>query len=254
MSSSNVDLKKEQDASLSRPRYPYSLAARFFFGAMDLLVGKKTTLAKTKLIEILASIPYRAWENRQYARMTRRYASWNLVRQGFSIMSWSREAQDNEYAHLLVIEEKMKEDGVKNPWFLFPPVPWVISTTYAILCYFTALFSIRRAFLFNAEFEDHAEHVYAQFVKDNPQWEDEPVKSERVGTSYGQFDNWADVFRRIGLDERDHMNTSFAYAGRPDCMVEYEGMPTEHQPEGTAEHPETAAQPTPVDEQAKPRP
>jgi len=240
MSPAAVDLKKEQDASLRRPRYPYTLSARFFFASMDLLVGEKTTLAKTKLIEILASIPYRAWEHRQYARMTRRYASWDLVRHAFSVMNWSRDAQDNEYHHLLVIDEKMKEDGVKNPWFLFPPVPWIISAGYAFLCYFTALFSIRRAFLFNAEFEDHAEHVYAQFVKDNPQWDDEPVKSERVSI-YGQFENWGDVFRRIGLDERDHMNTSFAYAGRPECIVEYEGMPTEHQPKGAAEEPRTPA-------------
>ncbi|MFO7908395.1 MAG: alternative oxidase [Pirellulaceae bacterium] len=234
MSSGTVDLKKEQEASLLRPRYPYSLSARFFFASMDLLVGKKTTLAKTKLIELLASIPYRAWEHRQYVRMTRRYASWDFVRRAFSVMNWSREAQDNEFHHLLVIEEKMKEDGVKNPWFLFPPIPWAMCMSYALMCYLTALFSIRRAFRFNGEFEDHAEHVYAQFVKDNPQWEDEPVRSERVDI-YGQFDNWADVFRRIGLDERDHMNASFYHAGRPECIVHYQGMPPVEEPEASSE-------------------
>ncbi len=54
----SIDLKKEQKASLGRPRYPYSLAARGFFLSMDLITGKKTTLAKVKLIEMLASIPF----------------------------------------------------------------------------------------------------------------------------------------------------------------------------------------------------
>jgi len=33
------------------------------------------------------------------------------------------------------------------------------------------------------------------------------------------------VFRRIGLDERDHRNASFALAGRPELIVPYDGMP-----------------------------
>jgi hypothetical protein len=30
---------------------------------------------------------------------------------------------------------------------------------------------------------------------------------------------------RIGLDERDHMNNSFVYCGKPENVVRYEGMP-----------------------------
>ena len=69
----HIDLKKEQQASNARPRYRYSLAAKIFFFKMDLVTGKKTTLAKAKLIEMLASIPYRSWEIRQYTRLTRMY-------------------------------------------------------------------------------------------------------------------------------------------------------------------------------------
>ena len=46
-----------------------------------------------------------------------------------------------------------------------------------------------------------------------------------VVRQYCDCTHWADVFRRIGLDERDHMNTSFIYCGKPECVVEYEGMP-----------------------------
>lgn len=36
MEQAKIDLKREQQASMSRPSYKYSLAARFFFLAMDL--------------------------------------------------------------------------------------------------------------------------------------------------------------------------------------------------------------------------
>jgi hypothetical protein len=219
-----IDLKKEQQSSLARPPYKYSLAARAFFVAMDLVTGKKTTLAKMKLLEILASVPYRAWEIRQYARMTNRYGSRELVQRARRIITWAREAQDNEYQHLLVINEKMKQDGIKNPWYLFPPIPWLMVASYVLASRAMALVSIRRAFLFNAEFEDHAEHVYAQFVEEHPEWDTQPVDNELV-KEYGGLNTWADVFSRIGLDERDHRNHSFVFCGKPECVVEYQGMP-----------------------------
>ena len=219
-----IDLKKEQQASLARPRYRYSLAAKLFFLMMDLVTGRKTTPAKAKLIEMLASIPYRSWEIRQYTRLTRMYRDRDKVAFAEGIMEWGREAQDNEYWHLVVINEKMKEDGIRDPWYLFPLIPWFMITGYVIMTRIMAVLNIRGAFLFNAEFEDHAEHVYAKFVEDNPGLEDQRVDNPLVG-EYGNFETWADVFRRIGLDERDHMNNSFVYCGKPEHVVKYEGMP-----------------------------
>ena len=62
---------------------------------MDIIAGKTTTLAKAKLIETLASIPYRTWEIRQYKRMTRKYKDEGFVQKARKIMLWGREAQDN---------------------------------------------------------------------------------------------------------------------------------------------------------------
>ena len=225
----NVDLKKEQQATLARPRYKYSLAARCFFLPMDLIAGKKLTLAKARVIEMLASIPYRAWETRQYARMTKHHQNEDLVNKARSIVRWGREAQDNEYTHLLVINEKMKEDSVKDPWYLSPLLTGIMVASYVVFTRLMALFNIRRAFLFNAEFEDHAEHEYAQFVSEHPEWETQPVSNPLV-QQYGSFNSWADVFRRIGLDERDHMNHSFAFSGKPECVVKYDGMPGQDSP------------------------
>jgi len=218
------DLKKEQKASGKRPPYRYSLMAKVFFWSMDLFTGKKTTLPKVKLIEILASIPYRSWESRQYARMTHSYRDRELVHEARKILLWAREAQDNEYWHLLVVNEKIKEDGIKDPWYLVQPIPFLMVSMYALLTQVTALASIRRAFLFNAEFEDHAEHVYAQLVEDHPEWERQPVNNEQV-KNRGSLSTWADVFRRIGLDERDHKNMSFVFCDKPELVEEYDGMP-----------------------------
>jgi len=221
---SMIDLKKEQKVSLDRPRYKYSLMAKFFFLSMDMITGKKCNLSKVKLIETLASIPYRAWETRQYGRMTRGYKNDSLVQNAHEIMMWGREAQDNEYWHLIVINEKMKEDNVKDAWYLFPLFPFLMVTSYSIMSRIVAFFSISSAFSFNAEFEDHAEHVYAKYVEDHPEWDSQPVNSNLV-KGYGDFQSWGDVFRRVGLDERDHMNTSFVFCGKPESVVKYDGMP-----------------------------
>ena len=189
MTGANIDLKKEQIASLNRPRQEYSWVAKAFFSCMDMITGPTTTPAKAKLIEILASIPYRAWEIRQYGRTTFGYKNKELVQHALKIMEWGRAAQDNEYWHLRVINEKMKEDGLKDPWYLFFPVPFFVVASYIILTRLMAIINIHAAFHFNAHFEDHAEHVYAQFVEDHPELEEQPVKSELVkeyGVHYRQ--------------------------------------------------------------------
>lgn len=185
---------------------------------MDLVSGKKTTLAKAKLIEMLASIPYRAWEFRQYARLTRGYRDQASVKAAREIIAWSRTAQDNEHWHLLAIHEKMKEDNCREPWYLSAPVTFLALGFYTLFTRALARISLRRAFLFNAEFEDHAEHVYAVFVREHPEWEQQPLGNGLV-KEYADLPTWADVFRRIGLDERQHMNRSFVFGGQPQRTI-----------------------------------
>jgi len=78
---SNVipDLKAEQQATLRRKPYAYSLLARVFVAGMDLFAGKTTTLSKAKLLEIFAGVPYRVWEVKHYRQMTRRFGERALV-------------------------------------------------------------------------------------------------------------------------------------------------------------------------------
>jgi ubiquinol oxidase len=219
-----IDLRKEQQATRARPRYPYSAVARVFVAGMDVLVGRETTLAKAKLIEILAPVPYREWERRAHERTSRHRETPELVRGAGAIEGWGQAARDNERRHLRLISEKLREDSAAEPWYLTPPIPSLMAASYGILEWTLARVAIRRAFLLNAELEDHAEHTYAQLVEEHPEWEEQPAEGAEA-REYGSFRSWADVFRRIGLDERDHRNASFAFAGMPQHIVRYEGMP-----------------------------
>ncbi len=53
---------------------------------MNIITGRKITLEKTKLIETLAIIPYRAWECRQYGLMTSKYRDDRLAAKALNIM------------------------------------------------------------------------------------------------------------------------------------------------------------------------
>lgn len=215
-----VDLTREQRATMARPRYEYSGLARTFFRSMDLLAGARTTLFKVKLIEALAPVPYRAWESHEHHVLTR-----HADAEAGAIMEWARDAAQNEYWHLRVVAEKIREDAEQRPFYQAEPLPTLMVESYEGMNWMAARLGLRRAFLLNAEFEDHAEHTYAELVDDHPEWEGQPVTSPVV-RGYGEFASWADVFRRIGLDERDHRNAGFRFAGRPEMVVGYEGMPS----------------------------
>lgn len=234
MDTTGIDLRREQQATLVRPRYAYSSGARLFMRGMDKLAGEEATLPKVRVIESLASIPYRAWENRQYVRLTRHYGDTGLVREAEVILQYGREAQDNEMQHLRVIEEKLRREGVPDPRYMTQPLPELMAESYQLFSATLALFGIRRAFVLNAEFEDHAEHTYAELVAAHPEWEEAPVEGEAVreyAEHHGvELRTWADVFRRIGLDERNHRNASFAFADMSEHIVEYEGMPEVRRP------------------------
>jgi hypothetical protein len=228
-----IDLKAEQLATLARPRYAYSTITKALVRGMDVFAGSATTVLKAKIVETLAPVPYRAWENREYGRLSRHPGDDRLVREAEAVLRWGREAQDKEYQHLRVIDAKLREDGTQVPLRLSRPMPDLMTGSWALASRALSRTSLRRALLLNAEAEDHAEHYYAELVELHPEWEEQPVTSP-AAQEYGASASWADVFRRIGLDERDHMNASFAFAGKPELIVSYEGMPPTPGPEPRA--------------------
>jgi len=85
-----IDLKAEQLATLARPRYAYSSITRALVRGMDVFAGSGTTVLKAKIVETLAPVPYRAWENREYGRLSRHPGDDTLVREAEAVLRWGR--------------------------------------------------------------------------------------------------------------------------------------------------------------------
>jgi len=219
-----MNLRSEQEATLARPRLRYGLTARALFLVMDLMYGKKVTVPKIRFLELLARIPYQAWELRQYRRLNRGFADDTTRREAEQIIAWGRAAQDNEYWHLVIAAAKMREDHIApNPVWQYVVRP-IAACKYAMFAAALTRMNIRLAWWFNAQFEDHAEHAYMQFVKDNPQLDEQPVETPvvhdgRGPEEEGRYASWGDVFRRCALDERAHMNASLKWCGKPELIV-----------------------------------
>lgn len=207
-----VDLKAEQEKTLNVPVMKANFVLKMFYLTADLMYGFKRTLPKFKVIEILARYPYWAWENGSYHRMTRQYANARYTRKEDSEyavrhIDMGRRSQDNEQHHLMLIEDLMRQKGMKQGWFRYYVVARLMSFGYLLMTRAIYRFRPEWTFAMNARFESHAEHEYMKMVAENPEWENEPVESEYFAY-YPKQATMADLFRRIGLDERDHMMES----------------------------------------------
>lgn len=225
----DIDLKKEQQAALARPVRKYGVLARLLFLAMDLFYGKKLSWGKIRLLEVLARVPYQAWEIRQYHKLNRVFTDRSSVESAEDIITWGREAQDSEFWHLMVVDEKMKQDGIQLTWFKDRFAPPLAALQYNLFSRVLAFFNIKAAFKLNADFEDHAEHEYMTFVQEHPELDEQAVNA-KVVSEYGDFKTWGDVLRYIGLEERDHMNNSLRR-----CGLESEIVPLESREDQSAQ-------------------
>ena len=83
-----------------------------------------------------------------------------------------------------------------DSWFWYHFVPPLVAFKYTIFSRLLAFFSIKSAWKLNAEFEDHAEHTFMQFVKDNPQLEEDTLRTVldvlQGRWAYEQLIAWAD--------------------------------------------------------------
>ena len=205
--SSTADLKREQERTLARPRLRYGVLAQLLFFSFDLLYGRKRTLSKFKMLEVVAQVPYRAWEHAAYVAITHMYASPDFARRIYERVQESRAQQDNEQWHLLILEELVHKQGVRESFVLHRLLPQLIAFAYYHLSWLMYVARPAWSYRLNAEFEDHAEHEYMQFVAENPDLEAMPFESI-FADDYGRFASLADLFRRIGLDEREYLQES----------------------------------------------
>ena len=201
------ELRFEQLATLETPRLRPGVAARALFGAMDLVYGRAGSLGKFRVLEVVARVPYIAWENVAYVAITHTHSTPNFARGIHEEVSAIREQQDNEFFHLLIIEELLQRRGVRQGFWRYRVIPQVMAWLYYHLSWLLYVVRPRLSHELNAHFEDHAEHEYMRYVADHPELDDESWVSE-FHDDYGDFATVGDLLRQIGLDERHHKQES----------------------------------------------
>jgi ubiquinol oxidase len=207
-------LLQAQRDTLAQPKRKYGVAARLLFALMDLLYGRSRTLAKFKVLEIVARVPYQAWEQVAYIALTHRYNRLQFARRVFERVNESRSQQDNEQWHLLIIQELLDDRDEPDSLIRYRLVPQALAFAYYQLS--VGLFIIRPdwSYRLNADFEDHAEHEYALFVAENAWLEQRPYDG-MFAADYGRFDTLADLMRQIAHDERVHKLESLERMAQP---------------------------------------
>ncbi len=202
-------LRREQEKTLASPRMRYGLLARLLFLAMDLFYGRRRSLSKFKVLEVIARVPYQAWEHVAYIAITHTHAHPDFARRIFDRVKESRTQQDNEQWHLLILEELTDKKRIRENFFRYRLIPQVIAFVYYHISWLLYVIRPEWSYLMNADFEDHAEHEYMEFVAQNLDLEREPFES-MFADDYGHFASLADLFRQIGYDERVHKEESLA--------------------------------------------
>jgi hypothetical protein len=84
---SRADLRRAQAETLRTPRFRYSTPARRLFWIVDVIYGRERTLRKFIVLEIVARVPYQAWERAAYRALTRTHRRLRLAGRIFE-RSW----------------------------------------------------------------------------------------------------------------------------------------------------------------------
>jgi hypothetical protein len=196
-----------QQEILVAPRRRYGLAARLLFRGLDLVYGEQRTLSKFKVLELTARVPYQAWEQVAYVAMTHVHEDVNFARRIHDRVAESRAQQDNEQWHLLIINDLLAREGVREGRLKFYWLPQALAFLYYQMSWLLFVIRPTSSYALNADFEDHAEHEYMAFVAEHPEWEHTPFES-KFAADYGRFGSLADLFRQIGHDEHVHKQES----------------------------------------------
>lgn len=209
-----INYQNELEATINSKRLNYGLLAKVLFFTMDLVYGKKRTILKFKVLEIIARVPYQAWEHVAYIAITHKYTSPNFARRIFEFVREAREQQDNEQWHLLIIEELVSKLDLKKNLLMHRVLPQIMAFIYYHISWLLYVINPKLSYELNAHFEDHAEHEYMLFVQENEKLMKTPYSSS-FEDDYGSFPTLRELFIQIGLDERHHKEESLERISAP---------------------------------------
>lgn len=181
---------------------------------MNAVYGQAGSLAKYQVLELVARVPYQTWERVVYLAINRLYRQTGLARRVHERIVEAREQQDNEEWHLLIMAELAMREGAGRGWIRYRFLPQLLATVYYLLSWLLCLITPAGSYRLNADFEDHAEHEYMEFVAAHPELETQRWDCPEAA-GYGCFGSVADLFRQVGCDEREHKEESLARLAEP---------------------------------------
>ena len=206
-------LRVAQAATMAAPRLRYDPFSRLMFFTVDVLYGRRPSLAKFLVLEHLARIPYQTWERVAQRAIARTEGRSHLALRIMDRVVEARAQQDNEQFHLLIIDELLIRRGAAPGRLRYRILPRLLAGPWHAFTWLLHLIRPAWSYRLNASFEDHAEHEYMHFVAIHPELDDEPVVCD-AADGYGRFDTLGDLLRQIGHDERVHKLESVAAQNR----------------------------------------
>ena len=181
---------------------------RALFLFMDAMCGKKPSLGKFRVLEVVARIPYQSWEVVHYFLTTHFYANERLAIDLFRDSKFARFAQDNETMHAVVITQMCRSEKTGIGALRFYIVPLLIAYLYAVFCLLFYFFTPRKSYELNYIFEDHSQEQNGIFIADNEQFKEKPLRS-KFSEVYGRAStNYYDFFAGVRDDEINHRDRS----------------------------------------------
>ncbi len=201
------ELRRRAEDERTRPHRSPGVAARLLFLALDAVYGRESSLEKFRVLEVVARVPYQAWEQVAFVAVTHTHGDPAFARGIHERATEARSQQDNEMMHLLMIEELLDRQGVRRSVLRGVVLPQVLAFVYYQLSWLLYVVRPRWSYALNADFEDHATHTYLDFVHDHPELDDQRWDST-FAEDYGHSDTVGELFRRIALDEAEHRSES----------------------------------------------
>ena len=106
------------------------LPARLLFWTLNLIYGKRRTLSKFKVLELIARVPYQSWEQTAYIAITHVHERTGMARRIYERVLETRAQQDNEQWHLLILDEQITQSGIAEGRIKYFWIPQLIAVTY----------------------------------------------------------------------------------------------------------------------------
>lgn len=194
--------------------YTYSPISKLLFVSMDLFYGKETSFSKLKVLELIARIPYQSWEHNFFVWLTHRYGQKKYVERALEEMQMARAAQDNEQWHLFILADLINQLRIPENFILHVALPQIIAFTYFYVISIIHFIKPEWSYKLNADFENHAEGAYKQFVSAHPEFTDQKVESIYLKYYGGEYSSLAELLLKFADDERHHKEESLALIER----------------------------------------